>query len=327
MGLSLAWFVAQAIAGVYSLGDLALVYQAYGSGQGLLATLHGSIGAVYRNMLYLGNLFEYLDMQSTLRQTRAPVRAAGVQRGIAFEDVTFSYPGRTRPALEHFSLQIRAGETVAIVGENGAGKSTLTKLLCRFYDPQQGRITIDGIDIKDLDLESVRSMYSILFQQPVRYHDTVAANVSVSTAHASDEREPIQQAIVSAGAAELVGRLPGGYDTRLGRLFRNGTDLSVGEWQRIALARAYLRAAPILILDEPTSAMDPWSEAEWLRQLETLERTRTTIIISHRFSVARHATRIHVVHAGAVVESGTHAELMARSGKYAAGWQPLLATR
>ena len=166
-------------------------------------------------------------------------------------------------------------------------------------------------------------MFSVLFQAPVHYQESVARNVSVSTAHAIHDRSSIQRAIASAGADGVVDRLPAGYDTVLGRMFDNGTELSAGEWQRIALARAYLREAPILILDEPTSAMDPWSEAVWLRQLRELQRTRTTVIISHRFSVAMHATRIHVVHHGAVVESGTHVELIARAGKYAAGWATL----
>jgi len=323
---TLVWFAIRAMAGRYTLGDLALLYQAYGTGQSLLGSLHGNIGAVYRNMLYLNNLFEYLDMKSSLRTLPQPVVAPRtLEKGIQFENVTFGYPGSPRIALQRFNLTIGAGDAVAIVGENGAGKSTLTKLLCRFYDPQEGRITIDGVDLRDYSIESLREMFSVLFQDPVYYYESVTSNVTVSTAHAVADVASVRRAVHEAGAEAIVARLPQGYDTILGRMFPNGTQLSTGEWQRVALARAYLRQAPILILDEPTSAMDPWSEAEWLRQLRELERGRTTIIVSHRFSVAMHATRIHVMHHGGIIEAGTHDELLARRGKYAAGWETLLA--
>jgi len=325
MAATMAWMVAGALHGRYTLGDLALIYQAYGTGQTLLGNFQSSVGAVYRHVLYLGNLFEYLDMESSLKPASvlrpAPATCDG---GIVFHDVTFAYPGSSRIALRRFNLTIGAGDAVAIVGENGAGKSTLSKLLCRFYDPQEGRITIDGVDIRDYPPAALREMFSVLFQQPVSYHESVSANIAVSSAHTVRDQDEIRRAARAAGAEGIIARLPSGYETVLGRMFKQGTELSTGEWQRIGLARAYLRQAPILILDEPTSAMDPWSEAEWLRQLRELERGRTTIIISHRFSIATHAARIHVMDAGAIVESGTHDELLARGGKYAAAWQTLM---
>jgi ATP-binding cassette subfamily B protein len=325
MVITLLWFGAKAMQGAYSLGDLALLYRAYRNGQGLLRTLLGSIGSVYRNVLYLNHLFEYLDLEPAVRPSPMPVALPKtIRSGIHFNDVTFFYPGSNRPALDGFNLRIGAGDTVAIVGDNGAGKSTLAKLLCRFYDPTQGNITIDGIDIRDLPLEGLRSLFSILFQEPVRYHDSVTANISVGTAHSINDAKRVSAAIRNAGASEIIRRLPDGYDTLLGRLFKQGTELSVGEWQRIALARAYLREAPILVLDEPTSSMDPWSEAEWLKRLAELQQNRTTIIISHRFAVALQATCIHVVDGGKIIESGTHSELMAARGRYAAGWTTLL---
>ena len=239
---------------------------------------------------------------------------------ICFRDVSFCYPGSRRVALENFNLIIPAGQTVAIVGPNGAGKSTLLKLLCRFYDPDAGAIEIDGVDMRELPLEELRGLITVLFQQPVHYNDTVADNISFADLASYPDQAAIHAAAESAGADEIVRRLPRGYASLLGKSFADGTELSVGEWQRIALARAFLREAPILILDEPTSAMDPWAEADWLERFRSLSAGRTAILITHRLTTAMRADVIHVMADGRIVESGSHEKLRARGGLYAQSW-------
>jgi ATP-binding cassette, subfamily B, bacterial len=204
-----------------------------------------------------------------------------------------------------------------IVGENGAGKSTLIKLLCRFYDPDSGSIEIDGRNLRDFALEGLRSRISVLFQEPAHYNATVAANIAPWDGASP---ESMENAARAAGADAVAAKLPLGYEHMLGRWFRDGAELSVGEWQRIALARAFLRAAPILVLDEPTSAMDPWAEADWLERFRKLAVGRTAVLITHRFTTARIADRVAVMADGRVVEQGTHEELLARGGRYASGW-------
>ncbi|HJT88167.1 MAG TPA: ATP-binding cassette domain-containing protein, partial [Bryobacteraceae bacterium] len=233
---------------------------------------------------------------------------------------TFRYPGSERPVLDDFDLEIPAGRMVAVVGANGAGKSTLIKLLCRFYDPDDGRVTLDGIDLRNLSLEELRGDITVLFQQPVRYNDTVRQNIVYGEIDAALDAARLERAIRAAGAGGIVSQLPQGVDSMLGRWFAEGTELSVGEWQRIALARAFLRRAPILVLDEPTSAMDPWAEADWLERFSRLAAGRTVLIITHRFSTAMFADTIHVMDGGRVVESGTHDRLLAANGRYAEAW-------
>jgi ATP-binding cassette subfamily B protein len=233
--------------------------------------------------------------------------------------VSFSYPGATTRALDDFSLFVPAGKIVAIVGPNGAGKSTLVKLLCRFYDPTSGSVDIDGIDLKEVPTVELRRLITVLFQQPFHYSATVRENVAYGGLGDLDGRE-VSDAIRAAGAEEIVARLSSHEETLLGRWFAGGTELSVGEWQRIALARAFLRRAPIMILDEPTSALDPWAEADWLLRFRELAVGRTSIIITHRFTTAMHADIIHVMHEGQIVESGSHLRLIEEKGLYAESW-------
>jgi ATP-binding cassette subfamily B protein len=326
-GLALAWMLWKAIQGSLTLGDLALFYQAFQKGQQLMGTLFENLGEIYSNSLFLSDLFEFLALESKVTDPVQPVPIPPVyNEGIYFEHVTFRYPGSQRAALQNFDLLIPAGSIVAIVGANGAGKSTLIKLLCRFYDPGEGRILLDGVDLRRLSLQELRRQVTILFQEPVHYQGTFSENILLGDLSIATDPNQVELAANAAGADSVLEGLPQGYDTLLGRWFQGGTELSVGEWQRLALARAYWRQSPILVLDEPTSAMDPWAEHDWLQRFRTLAADRTTLIITHRFSTAMHADIIHVMEAGRIVESGSHTELLACGGRYAQSWQDQVQT-
>jgi ATP-binding cassette subfamily B protein len=317
-GGSMAWMVWRTAQGQGTLGDIALFYQALHQGLGLMRSLVGNVGQLYSNILFLGHLFEFLALEPKVVPPARPAPVPELRRELRFERVTFRYPASKRAALEDFSLVVEAGRIAAIVGSNGAGKSTLLKLLCRFYDPDQGRIEIDGVDLRQLPLDELRRRITVLFQQPVHYNATVRENIALGDL---GRGQGVEDAAQAAGAAAVVERLPHGYEQLLGRWFADGVELSVGEWQRIALARAFLRQASLLILDEPTSAMDPWAEAEWLSRFRKLATGRTALLITHRFTTAMHADVIHVLDQGRILESGPHQELLARGGRYAVGWR------
>jgi ATP-binding cassette subfamily B protein len=310
----------RAIRGLLSLGDLALFYQAFNQGLSLSQGILGSVGQLYENTLFLGNLFEFLDFKSQVTPPTQPKTVPKqVSRSISFRNVCFRYPGTDKPVLQNLTLSIPAGNVVSIVGPNGSGKSTILKLLCRFYDPQSGVVELDGIPLHEFSPEELRDSISALFQAPVHYNSTVADNIGYGNLSSSLEEE-IRAAAEQSGAAPIVDNLPNRYGTPLGRWFWNGSELSVGEWQRLALARALYRRAPILVLDEPTSSMDPWAELEWAKNLREIAAGRTAIVITHRFTTAMFTDRIVVLDAGQVREEGTHQELLDRRGLYASGW-------
>lgn len=307
--------------GLATFGDLALFYQAFTRGQNLMRSLLSNLGRIYTNGLFLNNLFEFFNLEPQITDTPKPLRVPRkLKRGIRFRQVTFRYPGSDRKALDGFDLFIPAGQTAAIVGANGAGKSTLVRLLCRFYDPEVGSIEWDGVDVRQMPLQDLRRMVTVLFQIPVPYHATAFRNIALGDVAAEDDPAEVETAARFAGAHEIVSRLPHGYQTLLGKWFADGTDLSAGEWQRIALARAFYRRAQIVVLDEPTSFMDSWAEKEWYDRFQTLVQGRTALLITHRFTLARRADIIHVMSDGRIIESGTHEQLLARKGLYAEAW-------
>jgi ATP-binding cassette subfamily B protein len=257
----------------------------------------------------------------TLQIRLTPVKLSGVQHSIEFENVSFKYPRSDEYALQNFSLKIPAGKTVAIVGPNGAGKSTFAKLLCRFYDPTEGGVKVDGVDVRDVDLERYRRRMTIMFQNPIRYMATAKRNIQMGDIDADLDQSRLQEAATGAKAQPIIKQLPDGYDTLLGKHFEGGVELSGGEWQRISLARAFYREAPIVVLDEPTSHMDSWAEADWLERFYTMVEEQTALIVTHRFTTAKPADIIHVMDEGKIVESGSHEDLLRQNGRYAASWR------
>jgi ATP-binding cassette subfamily B protein len=320
-GAAMLWMVRRALLRMITLGDLALFYQAFQRGQGLVRTLLSNLGQIYSQTLYLGNVFEFLDLEpQVVDATDAIAAPIDLRSGIAFTNVNFRYPGGRSLSLKNCNATIPAGRIVAVIGPNGAGKTTLLKLIARFYDPDSGSVQLDGVDVRRFSLTSLRGLLTFMFQVPGNYQFTARENIAVGSLQAASEAGRVESAAWSAGAHQIIQRLPKGYDSVLGRWFPDGTELSGGEWQRVALARAFVRQAHVMLLDEPTSAMDSWSEADWYTRLRQLAEGRTVVLATHRLTIARRADLILVMNGGRVVESGTHEELLALGGLYAESW-------
>ena len=315
-----AFMAVRAALGAITLGDLTLYLSVFRQGQSSIQSALASVGALYEDGLFMSNLFAYLDIGTggeAPRQLPALTVPRSRAQEIEFRDVSFRYPGADKWVLRGISLKLQPGEKMALVGENGAGKSTLIKLLMRLYDPTEGAIFYGGVDLRDLDARDLRDRIGVLFQDFVRYQWTARENIGVGWLPALDDVARIERAVDEGGARSVVDQLPQKLETMLGGWFEEGHELSGGQWQKIALARAFIRDSEVLVLDEPTAALDAEAEHELFARLRQLASDRTAILISHRFSTVRLADRIAVIRDGRVEELGTHAELVERNGRYA----------
>ena len=316
--LIFTFIVYQTIQGMLQIGDLVLYYQALQRGQNNLKGLLTSFSGLYEDNLFLTNLYEFLDLKPTIFNPLHPrPLPQPIQTGIVFDRVSFQYGTTSRQALRDIHLTVHPGEVIALVGENGSGKTTLIKLLCRLYDPTAGTISIDGIDLRQFSVTDLRRQISVIFQDYAKYHFTAQDNIWLGNIDLPPESDHIMAAARRSGADAVIRSLPQGYDTVLGKMFDQGEELSIGQWQKVALARAFLRDSQVIVLDEPTSAMDPKAEYEVFRQFRQLIQDQAAILISHRLSTVKMADRIYVMDQGKIIEQGTHEQLMQLNGNYA----------
>ena len=312
-----AWIAITTVRKLITLGQMTMYVALFRQGQATVSAMLTAVGGMYEDNLYLSTLYEYLETDVAL-PTGAQVRGPHPEDGVRFEDVSFTYPGADEPALQHITLHLVPGTSLALVGENGSGKTTLIKLLTRLYVPTSGRILLDGTDLKDWDERVLRERVGVIFQDFARYQMLVGENVGAGDEQHFEDEARWREAAAKGRASDFIETLPAGYRTQLGKWFKDGRELSGGQWQKIALSRAFMRSrADVLVLDEPTAAMDAQAEAEVFEHFRQLARERITILISHRFSTVRMADQIVVLNAGHIIERGSHEQLMQLNGRYA----------
>jgi ATP-binding cassette subfamily B protein len=308
----------RAVNGLITIGGMVMYYQAFQRGITHLKDFLTSVAGLYEDNMFVSYFFEFLDIKNRIIDPESPVPVPALaQKGVSFENVFFQYPGEREPVLKGLSLEIGAGEVVALVGANGAGKSTIVKLLCRLYDPQKGKIKFEGNALDTYPVKDLRQKISVIFQDFSKYFMTVSDNIRFGDINVGRDSEELGQAAQKANADEFIRSLPRGYDTVLGRWFSDGEELSLGEWQKISLARAFLRRSPLIILDEPTSSLDTLTEYHLFTKFKELIAGNSALLISHRFSTVSMADRIYVLDDGQVAEDGTHDELMLLDSIYA----------
>jgi ATP-binding cassette subfamily B protein len=313
-----AYSIYYTIQGRYSIGDLTLITTAIMQAMSNIQQVFSTLSGVADQALFLTDLLAFLEMKPTVESKPNGLRAPRpVRRGFEFIDVSFTYPGTSRRILSNFNFALPPGESVALIGENGQGKTTIVKLITRLYDPTEGRILLDGVDLREYDLADLHSEIGVIFQDFMRYEMTAHENIAIGRIEVEHAKEEIERAAEKSRATDVIAKLRGGYGQILGRRFEGGVDLSGGEWQRLALARAYLRDAQLIILDEPTASLDARSEFEVFERFAELTKDKMALLISHRFSTVRMADRIVVLEGGHLVEEGSHNQLMARGARYA----------
>jgi len=305
--------------GRYSIGDLTLITTAIMQAMSNIQQAFSTASGVADQALFLTDLLAFFEMKPRVESKVNGLRAPRpIKNGFEFRNVSFAYPGTERRVLSNFNFHLRCGERIALIGENGQGKTTIVKLITRLYDPTEGQVLLDGVDLREYDLDDLHAEMGVIFQDFMRYEMTARENIEVGRIEVEHSEEELEYAAKKSLASEVIDKLHGGFDQMLGRRFEGGVDLSGGEWQKIALARAYLRDAQLLILDEPTAALDARSELEVFERFAELTYGKMALLISHRFSTVRMADRIVVLEAGKLVEEGSHSELIALGGRYAA---------